>query len=194
MTGSLTQTEWQAYRYLTGDLDAAQWQAFDARLADDLNAQHALAQMVPLVLAISSRGPAIEQPVAQTVPCPPNVRPASRWRVMVGVTTAALLVVAGMLMNPANQFDIGNSPSSASLSGKELDLTGSQSLMTLWSELADEPVLSANHNLEDDLAPAHDLDIPRWMLAAVEAERLDFEQLPHDGLPTDPTTETHDRL
>lgn len=173
--------QWQAYRYVTGELTDTEAASFESRLAEDVSLQTELADAVTLATGLlqvqitaspSKRSASLQMPLLK------------RWPI---VTTAAVCLLAcGLVMTlkPLATHDIPIVESAGD--GAGLDAV---SVVSMWSALGESDSLALTaasdaHGGTDDDTP---LDVPNWMLLAVldsdddAADGLEGQGLENDG-------------
>lgn len=156
-----------AFRYHMAEMSPSEVAAFEQQLADDQATREALADIVQLRAALGSG------PVPATADVLPRSRPVSvrsvaartvfRWPAATATVTALALLVAWTTLRPApeHSLSVGQFPSEAAL----------------WASLAPNAEMHlAASDLDDSTASTEFfggqmavLEVPDWMLSAVEA-------------------------
>lgn len=152
--------DWQAFRYISGEMSADEVAAFEQLLGVDQAAREAVARSVVLLGQMSTV--AVPGSIVETVR--QNRRPAAFAAI---VTVAALIVVC---------------LSFATFNRQSTDEPG-RTLIALWTEPRDPNLLNdePDSDSEDELAAmdgddADGLAVPGWMLAALESSSDDASE------------------
>lgn len=173
-THSPDELDWQAFRYIAGEMNAVEQERFEELLGEDQPARDAVAAAVELAqastLALSTASPSLAWPPAWR-----KAEPSKRWMGwVVGVAACLALVAAWLALREAPV-------QSASLQSEALALQWSE-VREQQHELADvalaEPspdnIISVDEAEPLDAWPLADDDAavaPEWMLAAVFEQR-----------------------
>lgn len=155
-----------AFRYVSGELPASESVRFEARLADDLQAQQALADAVLLGDALTRSA------VVATVRSGPQTLPQRAGRVgaVLAVAAVALLILVSLWPTSSGVRD-------QSLTGMaSRNQAADRSVLDVWSDLAGgeagndavDPGAIGDIGIDggDDEAPVGE-EIPEWLLHAV---------------------------
>ena len=167
-----TECDWLAFLYISDEMSAAERLRFEERLAGDLQAQSALAEMVGLTAGILAARPNPE-PQAHSQP-QPRTSPVMRRKdsqIVILVACACLALLAAVL--PAT-IPPAVAPKAVVRSTGH-GMTGQQAgeLVDLWSaggavdvswELTDPTALESDG---PDVLLSDDLNVPGWLLSAV---------------------------
>jgi hypothetical protein len=166
---------WLAYRYLTGELSDDEAAACEARLADDLSLQLALAECVSLVggLARLSQRAAVRPTSRGAAGRDGSFRPSPVWAAAaVGLLAVGLLFTSALVAPQQMAWQDGEGPSQQVLNPS--------SVVAMWSQLGDESETSPDRSgrgLKFDAWDDEELDIPDWMLVAVLDESDESDEI-----------------
>lgn len=203
--GTPLDLEWDAFRYVADEMTPEERTAFESRLADDVVAAEAVVAAVRLTQAVAAAETHCMQPtVAATAPVAAPAARSHRWLIVVASVCSLLAAFAlgGRFAREQGTRRAAETPHVAA----SLPATGASSvphgdigaLVDLWvtSEALPTNVVLGDHDESDEMddldgivavaggprdlerAP---LDVPGWMLAAVE-----------EGAPRRTTTEPDD--
>ena len=196
--------DWQAFRYVAGEMEAAEAASFERRLDGDLAACEAVARAVELTHAVAL---AEEEATAQSAaigsarPVDRRRRPWARHAALAIATAAACLAV--MLLRPRDEFrrSIPSEGGVAAPAAADAGVDPVEQLAVAWSETgeqlaaldvdawpaeADEPGEVAEVLSDADAAADDESELaPSWMLAAV----ADLSGAPPSSLPIEPIHE-----
>jgi hypothetical protein len=175
---------WSAYRYAAAEMDEEECAAFEARLADDQLAREAVEEAVELrgAVALALRAGVVErrrQTVGQRV---------AAWTAAAAVGAALAFVLWRTVVNvivPSNDDYAGSQETDAAT-------VSSSSLFLAWTDVRERTRNENSAAVADDwrgdapLAELPDLaigddaggNIPRWLMAAVEAENDRKQETP----------------
>lgn len=172
---------WLAVRYISGELTDAESASFEQRLGRDEVACDAVSTAVRMAFAV--RAVFESEPASQRNPAP-DTRPrtaaqspakAARW---ISLSTAAVAVI--LVLSVANLLE----PDSVRMSNIESERN--RELAVLWTQSGDvlsgEGVVGESATTgtddafvaelaEDGLAPVDLVDVPEWLLVALETQR-----------------------
>ena len=183
--GTNSELDWQAFRYIAGEMTEPEGAAFELQLADDQLAREAVARAVELTETVSAcHFDLDDEIVAAEVELPRSVKRIGWWSAVVWASlgaAASLLLVLTLQGKWKNDSPLaGAFPSQSDL---QSDSTGE--LAEAWSETR-EPLngeeFTGSISLEtgddadlaesDDTLPELNVDeevaAPEWMLAALE--------------------------
>lgn len=167
--------EWTAFRYVSGDLSGSEVESFELLLADDVDAAMAVARTVQVVQAIQRTKPPVEH-VRQRATVASR-RPDARWRnrVMVGMAAVCVLFVALMAFeSKVPQSDsIGRLDANSSNSLATYSAAPDAELVSFWVNSASE----TEAVLSETPPTADVLEVPDWLLAAVDVEEAASESV-----------------
>lgn len=185
--GQLPELDWQAFRYLAGEMSAAESQMFETRLADelatgDLSASEALVRMTQQLDVLAEAIPssaALETRVAASQPLGRGRQAVrARWSIL-ATTMAGLVVALGLWWSESSR-----------------PAASAEAVVSVWADLNEDEGANtdfvARVELSGGLDPAEDsvenpaaeLAVPGWLLAAVS----------QDGSPENPADERSPRL
>ncbi|MDA1012937.1 MAG: hypothetical protein O3A00_00620 [Planctomycetota bacterium] len=181
----LSDLDWTAFRYVSGELSVSEVDSFEQILADDLQAALAVSRAVQTTQAIQLTVPKTEPAVRSAIVVTRRSDAAWRNRIMVVLAAACVLVVATLAFE-------SSVPRSDLVSQSFVDLpeeTDAYSvapdaeLVAFW--------VDSESALETELAPpevpsaANVLEVPDWLLAAVDVEaQLGAREPVKDQRPT----------
>ena len=161
--GQLAELDWQAFRYLAGEMSDSESQTFESRLVDelaagDLSTSEALARMTQRVDVLSEAVVA-EQAVGSWRQPGRQARRA-RWSI-VATTTAGLVAALGLWWSAPSR----RTPNAEAVVSVWADLVEDARLR---ADLAGTAKLDVGGSLEaTDEQAADELSVPGWLLAAV---------------------------
>ena len=150
--------DWQAFRYISGEMSADELAAFERLLGVDQSAREAVARSVELLGQMSTvPGSTVE-----------TVRPNRHPKIFAAVMTVAALIVVCL--------------SFATFREAPTDEPG-RTLIALWSEPRDPDLLNdePDDESDDELAAvdgadADGLTVPGWLVAALESSSDDTSE------------------
>lgn len=167
--------EWQAFRYVSEEMSSGEREAFEALLAESLDACEALARVTQLALA--SRTVLADQ---NSRPALRSSRPAARrWSAAV-IAAAALALLLALLLLPATN----DRPNPGNLAQAATVLSHWNDAET--AELDDESD-GGDETSVSEFGESGLPQIPGWMVAAVSIEALSEEESHRpEGIPAVP--------
>jgi len=163
--------DWQAFRYVAGEMSSDEAAVFERRLADDQSAREAVADAVELAQALATLGPEARE---DTRPVPKARLGSGKrtWRrravwTVAGTAACVALIVTSWL------YRGGETAQSTDLSLEQLAL--------LWSQIGEELDPRELDEWAEDFSDDptdQDADVPpSWMLAAVsESANAEFDR------------------
>lgn len=168
----LDNLEWQAFRYVAGEMTAEESQQFEQLLTDDLAACEAVARVTEL--SLSARNVLEHQSTSLVSTCPEQPSRSARWAATVAAFATLSLLVA--VISAPNRSD---APGEGENSVVEGERSRSEQILSYWMT----PVSISAENSVDELEPlseetvlvSYDLEgeagqIPAWMFDAVLLE------------------------
>jgi len=186
-TPEAAELDWQAFRYIAGEMSLEEADQFEGRLAVDQAAREAVARSVEIAQGVASIA-------AEPVSCVPMIASGTANRTQPGhwsaravtavAVVALLLAVGGTLFRPAFDSTQIGGPTAG---GDRFASSGANRLIALWTSAE----AAANQSFEEaasDAAVVIDVDgllpgefadsvdtsqvvVPGWMLAAVAGGR-----------------------
>lgn len=173
---------WLAFRYIADEMSDDERSRFDARLADDLAAQQAVAQAVELTQAIAL-SEALEKPALSREPVATTSQSQTWLRRAVWMAAGASACLALVVAFQAQFFPRGNDVPSAD--SQELAIAWGETLADWSTEVsANEAVIEEEEasltqaitELVTQNEEEEDLETPSWMLIAVGAPTAEEEE------------------
>lgn len=173
----------EAFRYFNGEMSETERDAFEKLLADDDSAQSALADVVMIQSALLTESLTASQ-IAVSVAAP-RTAPQSRFAAFLGGTVALIVLLTSLVvLSPDNSTDMSLVSSDVSqLEQNDLDAVG------VWTQLeSDSNVAASRRRSNSDTDDGHadhnsdnQLNIPDWMVVAVQASTIDLEEVEFDA-------------
>lgn len=183
----LSDFDWDAFRYVAGEMSADEVCAFEQILSDNVDACAAVAQATQLSLAART----VMDDQSQTGLQPRGIaegRPATRWTAAVVAFAAMSLMLALLYLPDSTPKTVDRTESSAA----ELnDLQAAAELISRWSSSpvpATEEIVS---DVPDTFSGAQEAAagaeiVPSWLMAAVSLETAPAEEM-MDESPAPPS-------
>lgn len=169
------QGNWNAFRYVAGELTGGELEAFEELLAGDQSVRDAVVDAARLSEAVASAESGLLLPVAEI--CPPVRRVGSNPAVSASAVVAlaaAVLVAVLFVYRDAGQRDVASRRSTPLTAVDERS-----DMLAVWTELislAETGEVSETQNARgldaDDIAVSSaeselEFDVPEWMIAAL---------------------------
>ena len=157
---------WQAFRFVSGELSEAEERVFEEDLAANGTMCEAIAEATKLAWLVSDSSISSAPSVMIAERSVPRSHSRSRGAAaIVTSTVAACCLLIGALVSN-QQVSKDNTPLTSAVSPETELIVGA------WVDNADESV----DELSDE-EPVEELDVPDWMLAAVELGALEEDSL-----------------
>jgi hypothetical protein len=163
--------DWQAFLYLSGEMSPSEAAAFECLLAEDQEAREAVASGAGLMGAVTAASGSVAEPPA---PLPAQTAGRHLPKLVAATAIAALLFVGASLFlarhgaSPTQELSDDRLPDLNAVELRDFLAHWDDSARSIWNggDEEDEEVERVAPGDESDA-----LDVPGWMLAAVESGR-----------------------
>ncbi len=163
--------QWQAFLYISGELDAEATTAFEQILLEDQTAREAVASAVELVQAVGAVG--LEASLILTLP------DRSRRRRLTVVTVAAAVLVTSALIpwgRPTSNLKSDDSSVARAWSGLRQGIDADWKAVVAGSASTDPVDSGLPTDSDSAVEPSGERPLPSWLLSAASVPRGDSPQ------------------